>query len=86
MTDSEKINYDYTDEESESLESERSQCLSCIHRDSENPMKCKAFPDGIPIIIFGNGFDHRYPFPGDGGITWFPKNPNSIHPLPYEDS
>lgn len=86
MTDRQLDYEEIPDDEVDALTSTPSQCLSCIHRDSENPLKCKAFPDGIPIIIFGNGFDHRYPFPGDGGITWFPKNPNSIHPLPYEDS
>jgi hypothetical protein len=31
---------------------------------------CAAFPDGIPEAILGDGFDHRDPYPGDGGIRY----------------
>lgn len=85
MTDSSKINYDYTDEESENLGSEVSQCMSCRHRDSQNPMKCTAFPDGIPMLIFSNGYDHRMPFPGDHNIQWFPRDKTAINPIPLDD-
>lgn len=31
---------------------------------------CDAFPDGIPDEIYIGGFDHRRPFPGDGGVLY----------------
>ncbi|MDT9692493.1 hypothetical protein Q5762_30025 [Streptomyces sp. P9(2023)] len=29
-----------------------------------------AFPDGIPGDISPGGFDHRRPYPGDGGVLF----------------
>jgi hypothetical protein len=31
---------------------------------------CAAFPDGIPDAIYIEGFDHRHPYPGDGGVRF----------------
>lgn len=31
---------------------------------------CAAFPDRIPADIWMEGFDHRRPYPGDGGIRF----------------
>lgn len=36
---------------------------------------CAAFPDGIPLAIFAGGFDHRKPYPGDGGVTYLAATP-----------
>ena len=50
-----------------------SQCDACIHLDrdsSYNPMRCEAFPDGIPIPIQANKHDHSKPYPGDHGILY----------------
>jgi hypothetical protein len=38
-----------------------------------NP-RCKAFPQGIPSAIFRDGFDHRKPYEGDGGVLFEPKS------------
>lgn len=54
-------------------------CDACKRRVStpDGPT-CAAFPDGIPEPIL-NGFDHRRPFPGDGGVR-FVRDPDK--PLP----
>lgn len=46
-------------------------CLSCKHldRDNDEAFTCRAFPAGIPTPIV-EGYDHRKPFPGDGGIRF----------------
>ena len=50
-----------------------SQCLICRHFDDDNNRNhCKAFPDGIPSIIFAGIDDHSRPFPGDNGIQFEP--------------
>ncbi|MFV0389124.1 MAG: hypothetical protein ACK5NT_10250 [Pyrinomonadaceae bacterium] len=47
------------------------QCNECVHRfEPDVPMRCKAFPKGIPDEIFNREHDHREPFPGDGGIRF----------------
>jgi len=55
------------------------QCFDCIHPTSDgvgldedglSSGSCKAFPDGIPFAIWDNTFDHRNPWPGDGGIRF----------------
>lgn len=49
-------------------------CFNCVHWHSENMdgMTCTVFPDGIPDEITNNTFDHRMPFPGDGGVQFQP--------------
>jgi hypothetical protein len=55
----------------------RSQCDTCArYRPAINnptgkgPPTCEAFPDGIPMLVFRNGVDHRGPVPGDHGLRW----------------
>lgn len=45
-------------------------CLACRHYLDDGT--CAAFPDGIPDAILLDGFDHRRPFDGDGGIRYEP--------------
>ncbi|MEU9999208.1 hypothetical protein [Streptomyces sp. NPDC050848] len=33
-------------------------------------MYCAAFPESIPGDIAPGGFDHRRPYPGDGGVLF----------------
>lgn len=55
-------------------------CDSCkrLRSDYRRGQVCSAFPEGIPAEILA-GFDHRQPFPGDGGVR-FVRDPDK--PLP----
>lgn len=44
-------------------------CGICKHR-FEDFTGCKAFPNGLPDEIADYGYDHRHPYPGDGGIRF----------------
>ncbi len=44
-------------------------CHTCKHW-NDNTLTCKAFPNGIPIAILTNEWDHRYPIGGDHGIQY----------------
>jgi hypothetical protein len=52
-------------------------CFDCIHYrpsdDDDEPMKCDAYPDGIPDEIIMNDLDHTVPLPGDNGIQFSPR-------------
>lgn len=45
-------------------------CRACLRLRSDGT--CEAFPDGIPPRIAHLHFDHRLPFPGDGGVRFLP--------------
>ena len=46
-------------------------CLECKHLIEDlGPMRCKAFPDGIPDAIWRGNNDHKKPYPGDHGIQF----------------
>jgi hypothetical protein len=47
--------------------------------------KCRAFQRGIPWEIRTGNFDHRKPYPGDGGIRWTPAKPGDTFRLDVDD-
>jgi hypothetical protein len=50
-------------------------CDICRHR--TGALTCRAYPAGIPPMIFDGQADHRRPHPGDGGIRYEPAWPSS---------
>lgn len=49
-----------------------SQCGLCVHYLIKKGVICKAFPDGIPLVIFNGEYDHNESYPGDNGIRFEP--------------
>ena len=45
--------------------------------DADQLPTCAAFPDGIPERITLEDFDHRRPYPGDGGTRYEPIYPGA---------
>ena len=49
-------------------------CFRCKHFNRKKEIRdCIAFPNGIPIEIYHNEFDHSKPYEGDNGIQFEPK-------------
>lgn len=56
------------------------ECAYCIHLDKRcnrpellRPLRCAAFPDGIPHQIASGNLSHRKPVDGDHGIQFRSK-------------
>lgn len=48
-------------------------CLICDRaEDIDNPLKCTAFPNGIPEAILSGEFIHTSSFPGDDSLLFKP--------------
>lgn len=58
-------------------------CISCKHLDDDSlngrPLRCVAFPEGIPEPIEMGTHRHLIPFPGDQGIRWEPVDDTAIN-------
>lgn len=60
-------------------------CSACQRfRPGFDGATCSAFPDGIPDAILVGGYDHRNPFPGDGGAR-FVRDPDKALPSGFEE-
>ena len=48
------------------------QCAYCRHLQGQRgaTIICAAFPQGIPVEIVDNEFDHKQAYPGDHGTRW----------------
>ena len=46
-------------------------CFDCKHRNEHGPLKCKAFPDGIPDAILLGKKKHSKPLPEQGNDIVF---------------
>ena len=52
-------------------------CRECKHQTTDNQQVCTAFPDGKPLPIISGEITHDSPFPGDHGIQFEPREPDS---------
>jgi hypothetical protein len=61
-------------------------CFQCKHlfANQKGP-NCEAFPDGIPMEILLNDFDHENAYPGDNGIRFEEGEPIGIDELEDEE-
>jgi len=64
------------------------QCVICSHLDLQSiddasiaPMRCRAFPHGIPTEILLNEHDHREAYPGDLNVRFTLDCADEMHPL-----
>jgi hypothetical protein len=51
-------------------------CLKCKHLNlnTAGPMRCRAFPAGIPTPILVMEHDHRTPYRNDHGVRYEPRD------------
>ena len=47
-------------------------CTECKNFNDKEYGTCKAFPNGIPIAIASNEFDHNFAYENDNGIRFEP--------------
>ena len=47
-------------------------CSRCANKHEGVDRTCKAFPQGIPMVIWLEKNNHKKPYPGDMGITFEP--------------
>lgn len=48
-------------------------CIFCIHLRPSKPgesLRCDAFPEALPLVIFTGKVSHEEPFKGDHGIQF----------------
>lgn len=55
------------------------QCNNC--RRNRGNLSCDAFPNGIPLNILRNDFDHRNPYSGDNDLQYSPLDVSIPHPM-----
>ena len=46
------------------------QCAFCRHVTGTRPLRCAAFPEGVPAAILDGEADHRQAYPGDHVIRY----------------
>lgn len=47
-------------------------CARCRHLTNGLDRRCRAFPEGIPLMIWSGAQAHRAPLPGDRGVRFEP--------------
>ena len=56
-------------------------CDGCRHLDLAKSRACKAFPNGIPLVIWLGQHDHRTPYLDDHGIQFAPYTEEDLDAL-----
>jgi len=63
-------------------------CMRCVHLEKEptGPLRCDAYPDGVPEAIWQSVADHTKPYKGDHGIQFEFGQPSAVLPPPKESA